>query len=293
MSDGPFPTTWKELKPYVTWGSLIFTCGLVFIERVIGGHWGEALAALLLGMGIAAVALHAKTWIERTNPNLAFVGFSLAVLALIAMPFIEERRWPYAPKPLAFSDIALPAEGPDIKRDFNAEYNEHSAELGKQIQAIIPGSNAYQAWHERALVIWIQHPKPLFCVVSVDSAHKSFCEDEKDTNYPLIYFSNSQEFLARFKDLPADKMPPFAGVAHRWLQDPAKWSWIGYVDQECSFVGASYYWKLSTGRIVGVFRRKRNQASGQILAIAENGEASARSTIDAPECIESRPEKKK
>jgi hypothetical protein len=95
VSDGPSPTTWKDARPYITWGSLVFTCFLVFIEKLIEQSYGQALAALLLGLGIASVALHSKVWLERTNPNWAFAGASILVAALLTLPFIEERRWPF------------------------------------------------------------------------------------------------------------------------------------------------------------------------------------------------------
>jgi hypothetical protein len=110
MSEGPFPKTWDEFKPYVIWGSVVFTCFLVFVEKLVEKSWGEALASFLLGLGVTAVALHSRTWIERTNPNLAFVGAALAVLGLIFVPFIEEKRWPFSawfpPASLTADEIA-------------------------------------------------------------------------------------------------------------------------------------------------------------------------------------------
>jgi hypothetical protein len=96
MSEGPFPKTFKEALPYITWGSLIFTCGFVVIEKVVEQSYGQALAALLLGLAILAVALNSKTWIERTNPNWAFAGALMAVLAILSLPFIEQQRWPFS-----------------------------------------------------------------------------------------------------------------------------------------------------------------------------------------------------
>src|SRR6202171_3103712 len=96
VSDASTPKTWWEaISSHVVWGSLVFTCFLVFIEKLIEQHYGQALAALILGFGIAAVALHSKAWLERTNPNWAFAGLLLAVLTLVEMPFIEQRRWPF------------------------------------------------------------------------------------------------------------------------------------------------------------------------------------------------------
>jgi len=92
MSDASTPKTWLEAwSSHIVWGGLVFTCFLVFIEKLIEQHFGQALASFLLGLGIAAVALHSKTWLERTNPNWAYAAAIVAVLALIASPFLEQK----------------------------------------------------------------------------------------------------------------------------------------------------------------------------------------------------------
>jgi hypothetical protein len=96
MSDASTPKTWWEaMSSHVVWGSLVFTCFLVFVEKLIEQHYGQALAAFLLGLGIAAVSLHSKAWLERTNPNLAFAGAALCIMAVLSFPFVEQHRWPY------------------------------------------------------------------------------------------------------------------------------------------------------------------------------------------------------
>ncbi len=95
MSEASTPKTWWEAwSSHVVWGALVFTCFLVFIEKLIEQHFGQALSAFLLGLGIVAVALHSKTWLERTNPNWVYAGAFAAVLALILSPLVEEKRWP-------------------------------------------------------------------------------------------------------------------------------------------------------------------------------------------------------
>ncbi len=96
MSEGSsIPKNWKEAAPYIAWGALVFTCFFVFIEKLVEENYGQALAALLLGLGIAAVALHSKTWLEQTNPNWAFAAFGLLLAGIILAPFVEQRRWPF------------------------------------------------------------------------------------------------------------------------------------------------------------------------------------------------------
>jgi hypothetical protein len=95
MSTDMPPKNWKDAIPNTTWGALVFTCFFVFIEKLVEQNYGQALAALILGLAIMAVALHSKTWLERTNPNWIFAAFTLLVAAIVLSPLIEQRRWPF------------------------------------------------------------------------------------------------------------------------------------------------------------------------------------------------------
>lgn len=97
MSESSTPKSlWEAISSHIVWGALVFTCFLIFIEKVLDKDYGTALAAILLGLGIAAVAYHSKTWLERTNPNWAYAAALALVLALILSPFVEEKRWPFS-----------------------------------------------------------------------------------------------------------------------------------------------------------------------------------------------------
>jgi hypothetical protein len=96
MSEGPSPTSWKDAKPYITWGSLVFTCFFVFIEKLVEQSYGQALASFLLGLAIATVALNSKTWLERTDPNWGFAGALILVATFLTAPFVEQHRWPFS-----------------------------------------------------------------------------------------------------------------------------------------------------------------------------------------------------
>ncbi len=110
MSDEKPPKNWWEFASNWTWGGLVFTCAFVFIEKLVEQNYGQALFALILGLGIGAVALHSKTWLERTNPNWVYAASIVAVLSILLLPNIEERRWPFsawfAPAPVSDADMA-------------------------------------------------------------------------------------------------------------------------------------------------------------------------------------------
>ncbi len=96
MSTDTPPKNWKDAIPSVTWGAIVFTCFFVFIEKLVEQNYGQALFALIVGLGIVAVALHSKTWLEKTNPTVALFIAALIVVALVISPLIEQGRWPFS-----------------------------------------------------------------------------------------------------------------------------------------------------------------------------------------------------
>jgi hypothetical protein len=96
MSEGPFPKTIREAIPCFTWGAVIFTFFLVFVEKLVEQAFGQALAALVGGLVVAAMALHSGVWLQRTNPNWAFAAALALLFAVISMPWVEQKRWPFS-----------------------------------------------------------------------------------------------------------------------------------------------------------------------------------------------------
>jgi hypothetical protein len=221
------------------------------------------------------------------KPLFPIMALILGGLLLIAMLIIGFKMWSHAESKSteisqSTSDILPPPTSPTIKHDFNALYDAQSGELGNKIKPISEGSIAYQAWHEHAIVIWIKHPRSIICVVpkDADSGHTSFCEYDPIPAEP-IYNTDSEKFRAMFPDLPEKKLPPFGSIAKHWLRDREKWRWVGYVDQECILAGPSYYWELSNGWIIGVFRLGRESSDGEIFSITNGGKSSVQRTVNA------------
>jgi hypothetical protein len=96
MSEGPFPKTIQEAIPWVTWGAVVFTFFLVFVEKLVESAYGQALSALIGGGIVTAVALHSKTWLQKTNPNLVFAAALALLFAIISAPWVEQKRWPFS-----------------------------------------------------------------------------------------------------------------------------------------------------------------------------------------------------
>jgi hypothetical protein len=112
MSDVVAPKNWKDAIPSVAWGAVVFTCFFVTVEKVIEQNYGQAFFALIVGLAVMGIALHSQTWLERTNPTLAFAGALMALLALVASPMIERGWGPFQ----ASSIIHDPPSDEDIAK---------------------------------------------------------------------------------------------------------------------------------------------------------------------------------
>lgn len=84
---------------------------------------------------MSAVALHSKTWLERTNPNWAY-GASLALLlAIILSPFVEQRRLPFS---TVFHDPPTAAEIENATAPIRAERDEFKLRLADALRKPAP-----------------------------------------------------------------------------------------------------------------------------------------------------------
>jgi hypothetical protein len=261
-------------------------------EAIVSGqHMDRGFIALLVGIpiGLAGASFHwwkthlerrYRQWLRAAAPRLVIATLLLAFVYVTA-PEIYRR----ATEPPSFSNIVAYSEGPNLNNDFVALFKEQEEHLGKEIQPIIQGSVAYQAWHEHAVVVWIYYPQSLICVLPRGgSVHRAFCEDDSGMGNNPLYGTNSPRFRAIFPGIPDDKLPPLGGVAKHWLEHPDKWKWIGFVEQECQLDGPSYYWRLSNGRTIGVVRLQFDNDAGQLVSFGDDGSYSSRRTIPSSKC---------
>jgi len=90
------PKNWKEARPQIVWAGLVAGFFFAFADRLVEQQYGQAIFALLSGLTVSAVALHSKTWLDRTNPNWAYGAFLALLLAIVLSPFVEQHRWPFS-----------------------------------------------------------------------------------------------------------------------------------------------------------------------------------------------------
>jgi hypothetical protein len=95
MSEGSFwPRTWKEALPLIVWGILIFAAGFEGIASLVHAEWISSIASFAIMLGLTAMLLHWKPWLERINPNWV-VGAAIALIMAIAVsPFVRQGQWP-------------------------------------------------------------------------------------------------------------------------------------------------------------------------------------------------------
>jgi hypothetical protein len=145
VSEGPFPKTIKEAVPWVTWGAVVFTFFLVFVEKLVEGLYGQTLFALIGGLVVTAVALHSKTWLQNTNPNWAFAVALALLFAVISVPWVEQKKWPFS----AWFYDSTPAEAREstlIEWLQQAQRERDDARQGVEATAA----------HKATLIEWLQ-----------------------------------------------------------------------------------------------------------------------------------------
>jgi|SRR5215471_1299065 len=100
MSEGSwYPKTWEEWVAGTVWGVLILGFGLEFCAKLVSGDYGHALVALFFLGVVSAMLLHgnqARTWALSLSPNWVFAAAIVALQLVLFLPFIEEKRWPFA-----------------------------------------------------------------------------------------------------------------------------------------------------------------------------------------------------
>jgi hypothetical protein len=83
----------------VTWVVLTLGYGLEFCAASVRGEWERAgisfLAMLILTAGIVH-RKRLKAWVARTSPNWVFAAFLALLLAVALLPYVEQRRLPFA-----------------------------------------------------------------------------------------------------------------------------------------------------------------------------------------------------
>jgi hypothetical protein len=97
MSEGSFwPRTWKEALPLIVWGILIFAAGFEGVASLVHGEWISSGVSFAIMLGLTAMLLHWKAWLETVNPNWVAGSAIALIIAIAVSPFVRQGQWPAA-----------------------------------------------------------------------------------------------------------------------------------------------------------------------------------------------------
>jgi len=148
---------------------------------------------------------------------------------------------------------------------------------------------AYQAWHEKAIVIWIKRAEA-FYLLNTDTVRWYRIADPHANDMPESFaaFYDDKQLREMFKPLPAARQPetwtfpanvypPWAGVAHLWLSNGRRNipSWIdamGWRKSHCGLDPALvFFQEFTNGVVIGPLRvDTKDNANGLIYTLVHD-----------------------
>jgi hypothetical protein len=95
MSEGFFwPKTWRDAFPLATWTIFIFAAGFEGIASLVHGEWVPSAVSFAITLGLLAMLLHGRAWLEKLHPNWLAGAIVVLIAALAIWPSITEGQLP-------------------------------------------------------------------------------------------------------------------------------------------------------------------------------------------------------
>ena len=152
---------------------------------------------------------------------------------------------------------------PVVYKDFEQVHGMYG-QLGNPVGDAVPSGGAYQATHEHARVIWIAQALTFFVV---PNDHHKEIVSQPDPDWGSESSGQFPECKKR------NLLPPFAGVAANWTEEPSEWSWIGCVKWECIFSDKDKtirYQAFEHGKVIGPFRLNPHVSAGKLFVLMDD-----------------------
>jgi hypothetical protein len=111
------------------------------------------------------------------------------------------------------------ALNPPVYAEFRSVYRAHENQLGSATGRVV-ADGAYQAWHERATVVWISK-LPGFVILPVHS--QNWIPDDDMAAWDPRLASDGYVTGILNRSIPDGLFPPTRGMARLFLQDPDYW----------------------------------------------------------------------
>jgi hypothetical protein len=151
--------------------------------------------------------------------------------------------------------------------------------LGRPIQGEFP-EGAYEAWHENALVIWM-NLLPGFAIMPFDSK-KWIHRDDLKQDTALQKDEYVRQLLRR--QIPKGKFPPTGGVATLFQQDIDQWiTVIGWREADC-IIPDTHIQRFEHGWIIGPVLLDPKRSDSRYLVLLDNDERYPEYANASPAC---------
>jgi hypothetical protein len=176
------------------------------------------------------------------------------------------------------------ALNPPVYAEFRSVYRAHENQLGSATGRVV-ADGAYQAWHERATVVWISK-LPGFVILPVHS--QNWIPDDDMAAWDPRLASDGYVTGILNRSIPDGLFPPTRGMARLFLQDPDYWiQKVGWREADCTYeTGMIHFQRFQHGWIIGDFRQRMDMPYGKAIVILDDGQRFPETLEghDAPVC---------
>jgi len=241
-------------------GGLAVTSWIVVASQALDGlaAW-EKLVVFILVFVLFGPVLRIIARLCKTTKGKTAVAISY-VLALVLIGW-----WLLSP--------------PSVDSLFAEAYKQHIDELGKAKSRKGTSKIIYQAFHDRAMLIYFQDLKGWYVLFNQTGKWEYKRDDAmaKDTEWEDQWgnknWLNNNNWMGDNSRPPERRKCPDGGVAKLWCDSPGFWRQIGWKRWDCAYaVDATYYQKFQRGLILGPLRSAEDKEIPQLLILSENHE---------------------
>jgi hypothetical protein len=146
-----------------------------------------------------------------------------------------------------------------IHPDFQKIHKDYESRLGKPKEKPELIRSVYQAWHENAIVIWLQRKSDIYLLTD-DHKYTTLLDlgvdDEGEWRIDEI---NRKKFRT-----PQGLSPPWGSVAVGWVRKPKDWRKIGWRRSHCLYqVNVNHMQTFEHGVIISGLRLVSKAAKGE------------------------------
>jgi hypothetical protein len=171
----------------------------------------------------------------------------------------------------------------EIYDPFSSTYRIFEGRLGKPLAPAQLSKGVFQAFFDRATVIWLEHPGVLYAFPSDSQKPYLFYED---TSLPGKEWHDADK-VRKILKVPNGRKTPTGELARRWSSNPKKFEWMGWPIRQCGIDASKVKIQhFEHGRIIGVFLRTfdTNGYSQNFVVFNDGSWSSQGTSAEAAKC---------